>query len=362
MKFRKLILATVLFLATGSFAQTEQNGFYIPPEGEPKNIILILADGVGMGQLTAGLMMNKGNKMLESFRNIGLMKTESANNLVTDEAAAGTAIAIGKKTNNGNIGVDENVVSSPSLFDVAIQHKMGTALISTASLTSPLTASFLAHRKGLISSPYLALDICHTKLNFIMGAGLSDFYGRSDKLNLLDTMELWGYQVENKLKRADKIQGEKIAGIFEGELLPANTKRKGYLEGASVNAIKQIITKQNGYLMVVEQAHTAVASSTNDPLYVTSEMEDLNKTLEAIMSFVPLKETLIIVVSPYDCGAMFLNGGIVKKKIPSAAWGGKTINGNMTPVFATGPGASQFSGIIDNTDVFRIINDFIKKR
>jgi alkaline phosphatase len=79
---------------------TDDSIKFIPP----KNIILMIGDGMGITQITAGMYLN-GNKLnLEQFQYIGLHKTYAANNLVTDSGAGATAFSIGKKTYNGGIG------------------------------------------------------------------------------------------------------------------------------------------------------------------------------------------------------------------------------------------------------------------
>ena len=62
------------------------------------NIIFMIGDGTGLSQITAGMYANGNKTALEDFEVIGLSKTHSANNLVTDSAASGTAMACGVKT------------------------------------------------------------------------------------------------------------------------------------------------------------------------------------------------------------------------------------------------------------------------
>src|SRR5690606_7997594 len=72
---------------------------------KPKNIILLIGDGMGVSQVFAGLTANKGRLFLENCKYIGFSKTQSADNYITDSAAGGTALATGVKTYNGAIGV-----------------------------------------------------------------------------------------------------------------------------------------------------------------------------------------------------------------------------------------------------------------
>lgn len=74
-------------------------------DSKVKNIIYMIGDGMGlchvsMLQIEAGYAPTA----FDRAKNTALIKTYSANNRVTDSAAAGTALATGYKTNNGTIG------------------------------------------------------------------------------------------------------------------------------------------------------------------------------------------------------------------------------------------------------------------
>ncbi|HAD14774.1 MAG TPA: alkaline phosphatase, partial [Saprospirales bacterium] len=61
------------------------------PGPKPKNIILLIGDGMGLTQVTAGLYANGKKLNLERFPVTGLMKTHSSSHLITDSAAGATA-------------------------------------------------------------------------------------------------------------------------------------------------------------------------------------------------------------------------------------------------------------------------------
>ena len=57
------------------------------------------------------MVANGGELFFNNFKNIGFSKTYSADNLITDSAAGGTALATGEKTYNGAIGLNKDTVS-----------------------------------------------------------------------------------------------------------------------------------------------------------------------------------------------------------------------------------------------------------
>ena len=107
-----LLLLSGLLLAAGATAQ--------PAQGEVRNIIYLIGDGMGLSHVSL-MKIEKGYAptAFDRAQNIALITTYSANNRVTDSAAAGTALACGAKTNNGTLGLDaggnriESMIAAP---------------------------------------------------------------------------------------------------------------------------------------------------------------------------------------------------------------------------------------------------------
>ncbi|MHC4060635.1 MAG: alkaline phosphatase, partial [Planctomycetota bacterium] len=75
---------------------------------QPKNVILMIGDGMGFEQVAAaGMYLNgsPGTLCFEAFPHQGQVTTRSANSQVTDSAASATAMATGHKVNNGVISM-----------------------------------------------------------------------------------------------------------------------------------------------------------------------------------------------------------------------------------------------------------------
>ncbi|HZK94051.1 MAG TPA: alkaline phosphatase, partial [Prolixibacteraceae bacterium] len=98
----------------GSFYEVQN---YVQPSGkkQPKNIILMIGDGMGLAQVYSAMTANGGHLFLENFKNIGFSETYSSDNYITDSAAGGTALSAGIKTYNGAIGVDPDKQPVPNI-------------------------------------------------------------------------------------------------------------------------------------------------------------------------------------------------------------------------------------------------------
>ena len=130
MKYWFALLASLLFFTNCRHAAPPPTAVLPPiPEGErPRNVILLIGDGMGLTQVSAGLYSNNNHLNLEQCTATGLIKTYSASHLVTDSGAGATAFACGCKTYNTAIGVDKNKKPCRTLLEQAEAKDMATGL------------------------------------------------------------------------------------------------------------------------------------------------------------------------------------------------------------------------------------------
>ena len=89
----------------------------------PKNVILMIGDGMGISQLTSAYYFNdekddEWEPSFSRFRYIGLAKTSSGLEVVTQSSAAATALATGYKTYNMAVGVDMDTVVRENIVEI----------------------------------------------------------------------------------------------------------------------------------------------------------------------------------------------------------------------------------------------------
>src|SRR5512138_2570260 len=108
-----VILVSALFTAcvapaidTGS-AANESSGTSGSSAGKAKNVIIMVGDGMGVSTVTAArcyaAQHGNGSMYLDSMPYTAVVETNSADRIVTDSAAAATAIFSGNRTYNGQI-------------------------------------------------------------------------------------------------------------------------------------------------------------------------------------------------------------------------------------------------------------------
>ncbi len=161
----------------------------------PKNIIFMIGDGMGLTQITAGLIAQRDALNLERCAVIGLSKTNSGDNLITDSAAGATAFSTGQKTYNGAIGVDMDTLPLTTILEMAEGKGLATGLVATSSVTHATPASFISHQKSRMMDEEIALDFLKTDIDVFIGGGKKFFEQRTDHQNLLDQLRSNGYTV-----------------------------------------------------------------------------------------------------------------------------------------------------------------------
>jgi hypothetical protein len=121
----------------------------LPPgtEGAARSAVLLIGDGMGIAHVTAAaLRAGDGDRLaMEGMPVTGLVRTESASNIVTDSAAAATALSTGVRTRNGALGVDPEGRSLGHLLEAAAAAGKAVGILTTDRLTGATPAGFCVH-------------------------------------------------------------------------------------------------------------------------------------------------------------------------------------------------------------------------
>ena len=328
------------------------------PASYPKNVILLIGDGMGVSQISAAVYNQNKKLALESFPVIGFQKTFSNNNLVTDSAASATAIATGTKTNNSSIGMDINEKPLSSIIEQAEDNGLATGLIATSSIVHATPASFIAHQRSRNLYEQIAEDFLKIDVDLIIGGGKQFFDRRKvDDRNLIVELKKKGYLIydyfHHEIYNVEPDLNKNLAYFTaDNQPLPAMQGRD-YLPYATQIAIDFLNEKsEKGFFMMIEGSQIDWSGHANQTIPLLSELEDFDKTIKKVLNFAKKdKETLVIVTADHETGGLAINPGSKVKHIKGAfTTNGHT--GTMVPVFAYGPQSELFGGIYDNTEIY----------
>ncbi len=326
----------------------------IPSEvKKPKNIILLIGDGMGLGQVSTAIYYKDGNPNFERFHTIGLSKTSSANELITDSAAGATVFSTGEKTYNGAIAVNKDTIPIPTIVEQLSKRGLATGIIATSSIQHATPASFYAHVKSRSLYEDITTFVPNSGVNFFAGGGLKFFNNRKDGKDLLAEIKVNGYNViTDKLPSTPSENNEIILLADDG--MPKMSEGRGdFLPNSTKLALEKLSKNEKGFFLMVEGSQIDWGGHNNDADYLIQELLDFEKTLGVALDFARENgETLVIVTADHETGGYTLasDGNDYNKIKPAFSTSGHS--GTMVPVFAEGPGASYFSGIFESTEIY----------
>ncbi len=325
-------------------------------KSRPKNIILMIGDGMGVSQVFSGITANKGILNIMNMKYIGFSQTQSASDFITESAAGGTAIACGQRTTNGFIGVDEDKRPMESILEIAERNGKVTGLVSTSSITHATPASFIAHQPNRNSHEEIAADFLNTDIEVIIGGGKQFFTNRKDKRNLLNELEVKGHKTFDRLEDAKDVKSGKLTILTAMEHNPIFSERGEMLKNATEKSIEVLSSYEEGFFLMIEGSQIDWGGHKNNTEYIVGEVLDFDKAVGQALKFAAEnKETLVIVTADHETSGMAIHKSNIKNGEIKARYTTYNHTGVMVPVFAFGPCAEDFVGIYNNTDIFHKI-------
>ncbi len=343
------------------FAPAEKN-----QTSRPKNLILLIGDGMGLTQITAAMLGNRQQPLqLERFPVTGLIKTFSSNNLVTDSGAGATAFACGCKTYNGAIGVFSDKKPCPTILETAERQGLATGLVATSSITHATPAAFIAHVPNRTAMEEIATWFVKNDIDLFIGGGEKYFNERaSDTRNLRQELEAKGYFIADfsEKKLGDWTpSAARPFGWFSAKGEPVGVQEgRDYLPTAARIApefLKQ--RSQKGFFLMLEGSQIDWFCHGNNAAGSIAETLDFDKAIGQILDFAQRDgETLVVLTADHETGGMAILHGSTLDSL-DIKFNTDYHTATMVPVFAYGPGAEAFSGVYENTEIYWKMRDLL---
>lgn len=332
-----------------------------PVQGvEVKNVILMIGDGMGLTHLSTAWVANKGQLNVDNCTSVGLVRTYAYNKLITDSGASGTAMATGEKANYHSIGVDTDNNELPSITDLARNNGLSTGVVVTCGLTDATPATFCASNPDRDQEEEIALDFLNCGVDFLFGGGRSRFNERTDNRNLLQEMAEKGYQICTTWEETDAVSDGKVFAVLEDGQLPLAPERGDLFLKATEKALEMLSKNENGFFAMLEGSRIDDCGHWNDLPGLIAEINDFDKTIGQVLQWAEKDgETLVVILADHETGALTLTDGDISEGEVTVNFANKSHSGIMVPVYAYGPQAQMFTGIMENTDVFHKIKEIL---
>lgn len=327
MKKLSLLLSFLLLVLSG-YAQQAKYVFYF------------IGDGMGVNQVQ-GTELYRGELegkigitpiWFTQFPYATTATTFSATNGVTDSAAAGTALATGNKTQNGTIGMKQDLQTEVSSVAVWAKNKGCRVGVTTSvSVDHATPAAFYAHDPSRGSYYKIGTDLYKAGFDFYAGSDFIDPNNKDNKdgnsENLYTMAEKNGYTIARgykdylkKCKKADKMilfQSEKASEKDRTAIPYAIGRTKDDLTLAditrsAINFLSKDLSK--GFFLMVEGGKIDWACHSNDAATAFHEVADMDEAVKVAYEFYSQHpdETLIVVTADHETGGFVLGTGAYK--------------------------------------------------
>ena len=372
----------------------------ISAQQKAKYVFYFIGDGMGFNHVslteywlghTQGVFDSRPLSFSQ-FPVLGWAVTHSESNLITDSAAAGTALSTGNKTKNGMLatGPDSTALTSISYKIHDAGYKVGIS--STVGINHATPAAFYGHNVNRGNYYEIASEIPASEFEFFAGGGAIESTGDDeDKVSVYEAIENGGYVIAEGMDdfAAKKDGAEKMMLLQkDGRLrteLPYAIDMKEYdmtqadLVRASIDFLYD--EEGEGFFVMSEGGRIDWASHGNDTKAVILETLSLSDAVAEAVRFYNEHpdETLIVVTADHETGGLTLSWekgyNLYLDKLEEIScskdmvseeerermneishearigWTTGDHSAANVPVFAIGAGSGLFSGRMDNTDI-----------
>lgn len=295
------------------------------PSTSPRNIIMVIGDGMGPAYTSAYRYFidnPKTDKIEDTVFDrhfIGSSSTYPApiSGYITDSAASATALATGIKSYNNAISVDVNKKPVETVLEWAKIQGKKTGVVVTSQINHATPASYLAHNEHRrnyndIADSYIDDGI---KADLYLGGGWKYFI-REDR-NLVDEFKQAGFHyIDNYQGLTNLPQNKPVLGLFADTGLPwalddTNKHRLSTMTKAGINHLENLQTydnsPDNGFFMLVEGSQVDWGGHARDIAAAMTEMDDLANTINYLEAYaLENPDTLVIITADHSTGGLAL--------------------------------------------------------
>lgn len=335
-----------------------------PAVGVPTRVILIIGDGVGLAQWSA-IAMASESLAVKRLPVVGLVDTRCACRHLTDSGAAATAFAIGELSPYVGIGIAADSTPRTTVLEWAERRGMATGLVTTTAITDATPAAFAAHVVNRSQQAEIAAQMLAQNIEVMLGGGRGWFDGslRPDRRNLLLSLNE-RYSLVTSREQFAALQPDTVRallGLFvNGVTWPDSLHMRPSLPHMARTALEVLDRDPDGFFLLLESEDTDdIGHDTLSYDRLVAGMRELDDAVAVAVEYQQRNpETLILVTGDHETGGLGLlidpaTGELRNRYVTT----GHTAT--MLPLFAGGPGAERFGGILTNAEVGKLLRDAV---
>ncbi|HMA59982.1 MAG TPA: alkaline phosphatase [Halanaerobiales bacterium] len=280
-------------------------------QAEVKNMIVLIGDGLGQGQIDLTRYMTEGKDAeleLMKLPNVGIMMTSSTQG-VPDSAAAGTAMATGHKTDNGMVGMSPTGAELDSILDYAETLNKSTGIISTNKVTDATPAAFAVSAESRDDEGAIAKAILNNDVEVVLGGGADEFTAETAGEDVVKMAKEMGYEhVTNETELANaEAPNNKLLGLFNPSYMNYKLDRDNVnsnepsLKEMTKKAVQVLSRDEDGFFLMSEGARIDHAAHAADIHGVVAETLEFDETVEYAVEWAKKNgNTMVVVVADHE--------------------------------------------------------------
>jgi alkaline phosphatase len=343
---------------------------------KPKNIILLIGDGMGINQVIATRYRYYGilSKLyMERLPYTAIVNTSADGEFpITCSAAGGTAIATGKKTSNGILGMDKDLNTVPNITELCHESDMAIGMITTGKLAGATPGAFLSHVPDRDMKNEIAKQIVEGHADLLFGESQGFIEPSSAKgTSVLNEASILGFEVQHNQFSPFSHQETRQLILFDSIVFEHQSVKEGKLVHNPKAPLLPMLTREaiqflnmkseNGFFLVIEEDQIDSWGHENNLDFVTWHMKNLDDAVKMAMDFaVQDKETLVIVTSDHETGGLNIIDAKRSSASIKAVFATDDHSAQPVPMYTFGPGSSLFQGTMENTQIFSILKELLE--
>ena len=274
-----------------------------------KNVIFMIGDGMGFNSLNKTKAEKGVSLAMDTFPLQGGSKTRSANNIVTDSAAGGTALSSAVRTNNSFVGVygydGYDQVSHPmNLCELAKSQGKLAGVVTTDSTSGATPASFSAHAHDRGDEADITGQQLTGSLDLIWGTATASFSAETAQENGLTC--IYNKADMDALTEGTRSFGQFTDAVWHTEALPDMPT----ITEMTVKAIDLLDDDEDGFFLMVEGAHIDKNNHSNNAEGMEDALVAFDLAVKAALDYAAADgDTLVIVTADHETGGITLKDG-----------------------------------------------------
>jgi alkaline phosphatase len=368
-----------------------------PLRAQPiRNVILCVGDGMGIASITGARILHGERQGLahtataelfvDSMPYTALVRTYSLDGIVTDSAAAMTAMVCGEKVPDGWLAMAPGDGTAPlrlrTILEIAESQGLATGVVTTTRVTHATPAACYAHVRDREQESEIAQQLLpgdphyNTELGdgveVVLGGGRATFLPekgadgrayrdeegvagrRRDGRNLIEAFRRSGYlYVQNRsaLLNLDPKTTPRLLGLFDASHMAYEDERSAERTGEPsltemVTVAVSILSQDpDGYFLMIEGGRIDHALHANQGIRALNETLAFDQAVRAAASLADPRETLLLVTADHDHTMTIAGYPPIAEGVTGMAGTSDEEDGRPYPtlVFGTGPGRKEWS-------------------